>query len=138
MNIRRIILSAIALFFISISNAQINTDRMTNIARNALFYDDYLLSIKYFNIVINYKPYLYEPYFYRGLAKFYLDDYNGAIADCSEAIKRNPYFPNSYEVRGLAYINLGDYKNAAADYSEATDKDPDNRSIWLGTQFVSI
>ena len=36
--------------------AQINTDRMMNIARNALAYDDYVLSISYFNLVINYKP----------------------------------------------------------------------------------
>jgi hypothetical protein len=49
-----------------ISHAQINTDRMMNIARNALAYDDYVLSISYFNLVINYKPYLYEPYFHRG------------------------------------------------------------------------
>ena len=33
--------------------AQINTDRMMNIARNALAYDDYVLSISYFNLVIN-------------------------------------------------------------------------------------
>lgn len=45
------------------------------IARNALYFEDYVLSIQYFNQVINAKPYLYEPYFFRGLAKINLDDF---------------------------------------------------------------
>jgi tetratricopeptide (TPR) repeat protein len=118
------------LFTMVVCQAQINTDRMMSIARNALSFDDYVLSISYFNIVINYKPYLYEPYFYRGVAKFYLDDYSGAIRDCSEAIRRNPYFPSSYELRGLAHINLDQFAEAAADYQIATDMSPENRSVW--------
>ena len=110
--------------------AQINTDRMMNIARNALAYDDYVLSISYFNLVINYKPHLYEPYFYRGVAKFYLDDYSGAILDCTETIRRNPYFPNSYELRGLSYINLNRFPEAISDYETAVEMMPDNRSLW--------
>ena len=112
------------------SHAQINTDRMMNIARNALAFDDYVLSISYFNLVINYKPYLYEPYFYRGVAKFYLDDYSGAILDCTETIRRNPYFPNSYELRGLAHINLKQYPEAVKDYKTATGMMPENRALW--------
>ncbi|KAA6308014.1 Tryptophan synthase alpha chain, partial [termite gut metagenome] len=42
--------------------AQINTERVMMIARNALYFEDYVLSIQYFNQVINAKPYLYEPY----------------------------------------------------------------------------
>ena len=49
--------------------AQINTERVMTIARNALYFEDYVLSIQYFNQVINAKPYLYEPYFFRALAK---------------------------------------------------------------------
>ena len=66
--------------------AQINTDRVMMIARNALYFEDYVLSIQYFNQIINAKPYLAEPYFYRGLAKLNLDDYQGAESDCSEAL----------------------------------------------------
>ena len=33
--------------------AQINTDRVMTIARNALYFEDYVLSIQYFNQVIN-------------------------------------------------------------------------------------
>ena len=111
-------------------HAQINTDRMMNIARNALAYDDYVLSIGYFNLVINYKPYLYEPYFFRGVAKFYLEDYSGTILDCTEAIRRNPYFPNSYELRGLARINLNQFAEAVKDYQTATEMTPENRALW--------
>ena len=58
--------------------AQINTERVMTIARNALYFEDYVLSIQYFNQVINAKPYLYEPYFFRALAKINLDDFQGA------------------------------------------------------------
>ena len=69
--------------------------------RNALYYEDYVLSIQRFNMVIGAKPYLAEPYFYRALAKFYLEDYWGAETDCSEAIERNPFLPDNYRLRGL-------------------------------------
>ncbi|MBQ9666410.1 MAG: tetratricopeptide repeat protein [Bacteroidaceae bacterium] len=138
MHLRRLISSIVLLFIITVSHAQINTDRMMNIARNALYYDDYVLSISYFNIVINYKPYLYEPYFYRGVAKFYLEDYSGAILDCSETIRRNPFFPNTYELRGLSYINLGQYDKAAQDYETATEMLPENRSLWHNYALCNI
>lgn len=112
------------------SEAQINTERMMNIGRNALYFDDYVLSIQYFNMVISAKPYLHEPYFYRGLAKFYLDDYQGAREDCTKAIERNPFFPNSYQVRGLSLINLGLYAEAAADYEVAIEMEPNNNALW--------
>ena len=116
--------------FIMSAKAQINTDRVMIVGRNALYYDDYVLSIQYFNMVINAKPYLYEPYFYRGVAKFYLEDYAGAESDCSEAIKRNPYFPDSYEVRGLSRINMGNYKDAADDYFKAVEMEPNSQPLW--------
>lgn len=84
--------------------AQINTERVMTIARNALYFEDYVLSIQYFNQVINAKPYLYEPYFFRGLAKINLDDYQGAESDCDAAIQRNPFVVGAYQIRGLARI----------------------------------
>ena len=58
--------------------AQFNTDRLLTIGRSALYYEDYVLSIQYFNQAISAKPYLYEPWYYRAGAKYYLDDYAGA------------------------------------------------------------
>ena len=38
--------------------AQINVDRVMTIGRNALYFEDYILSIQYFNQVIRSKPWL--------------------------------------------------------------------------------
>lgn len=104
--------------------AQINTDRVMLMGRNALYYEDYVLSIQRFNMVINAKPYLAEPYFYRGLAKFYLEDYSGAEVDCSEALERNPFQPDYYSLRGLCRINLSDYEGAVEDYQQLLKIEP--------------
>ena len=99
--------------------AQINTERVMTIARNALYFEDYVLSIQYFNQVINAKPYLYEPYFFRGLAKINLDDFQGAEADCDKAIERNPFVVGAYQIRGLARIRQNKYDGAIEDYKKA-------------------
>ena len=59
--------------------AQINTDRVLAIGRNALYFEDYVLSIQYFNQVIRSKPWLAEPYFYRAVAKINLEDYSESL-----------------------------------------------------------
>lgn len=110
--------------------AQINTDRVMMIGRNALYFEDYVLSIQYFNQVINAKPYLHEPYFYRGLAKLNLDDFNGAEQDCSEAIGKNPFVVNYYQVRGLARIKQGNFQGAIDDYNQALVYAPENVGVW--------
>lgn len=110
--------------------AQFNTDRLITIGRSALYYEDYVLSVQYFNQAIAAKPYLYEPWFYRGVAKFYLDDFAGAEADCTHAIERNPYVTGSYELRGLCRIHQEKYAEAAADYTDALRYDPENQGLW--------
>ena len=82
--------------------AQINTDQVMNIGRNALYFEDYILSIQYFNQVIQQKPYLPEPYFYRSVAKISLDDFAGAEADASRCIEINPFIKDAYRVRAVA------------------------------------
>ena len=101
----RITYLVLSLLFPLAGWAQINTERVMAIGRNALYFEDYVLSIQYFNQVIGAKPYLADPYFFRGLAKINLDDYPGAESDCSEAIERNPFVVNAYQVRGLARIH---------------------------------
>ena len=105
--------------------AQYNTDRLVMIGRSALYYEDYVLSIQYFNQAIGAKPYLYEPWFFRGVAKFYLDDFRGAESDCTEAIERNPYVISCYELRGLCRINQKKYAEAIEDYTFALRYNPD-------------
>ena len=94
------ILYTLLLMFPVVASAQINTDRVMAIGRNALYFEDYVLSIQYFNQVINAKPYLSDPYFYRGLAKINLDDFQVADREWSEDIESNPFLLSSYQVRG--------------------------------------
>lgn len=86
--------------------AQINATQVLNIGRNVLSMEDYLLSIHYFNLAAEAKPYLAEPYYYRALAKLMLDDYRGAEADASMAIDRNKFMSEAYRVRGFARQKL--------------------------------
>ena len=113
-----------------LANAQFNTDRLVMIGRSALYYEDYVLSIQYFNQAISQKPWLFEPWFFRGVAKYYLDDYRGAENDCSEAIERNPYVVSAYELRGLCRINQKKYAEAVEDYNRALRYDPENQGLW--------
>ena len=108
-----------------------NTDRITAIGRNALYFEDYVLSIQYFNQVIHLKPYLAEPYFYRSIAKIQLEDYQGALRDCNAAIERNPFSPGCYYARGYIYRQLGELEKAEADYTEALHFSPENRTYML-------
>ncbi len=111
--------------------AQLNTDRITAIGRNALYFEDYVLSIQYFNQVIHLKPYLAEPYFYRGIAKIQLEDYQGALRDCDAAIERNPFSPGIYYARGYIYRQLNQLEKAEADYTEALHFSPENKIYML-------
>lgn len=110
--------------------AQINTDRVMQMGRSALYYEDYVLSIQRFSMVINARPYLAEPYFFRGLAKFYLDDYSGAEQDCNESIFRNPYIANYYQLRGLCRVNQKKFADALADYHRIVAIEPQNKTGW--------
>lgn len=127
---RKVVFFFALLFMPLAGKAQFNTDRLVTIGRSALYYEDYVLSIQYFNQALSAKPYLYEPWFYRGVAKFYLDDYVGAENDCTEAIERNPYVVDIYELRGIARIRQGKYSDAIADYTRALKYDPENRGLW--------
>ena len=113
------------------AQAQLNTDRITAIGRNALYFEDYVLSIQYFKQVIHLKPYLAEPYFYRAIAKIQLEDYQGALKDCNAAIERNPFSPGCYYARGYIYRQLDRLEEAEADYSEALHFSPENRTYML-------
>ena len=72
--------------------AQWNTGSMLRMGQNAIYFDDYVSAIENFNGIIRVKPYLSEPYFFRGIAKQNLDDHEGAIQDFSKAIELNPNY----------------------------------------------
>ncbi len=111
--------------------AQLNTERLTAIGRNALYFDDYVLSIQYFNQVIRQKPYLAEPYLYRAIAKIQLEDYTGALSDLNIAIQNNPFIPGSYYTRGFVYRQLQQLSKAEEDFQQALTFSPENRTYML-------
>ena len=113
------------------SFAQINTKRMMDIGRNAIFFEDYVLSIQYFNKVISAKPYWADPYFYRGVAKLSLEDYVGADVDCSSALERNPFLVEAYRCRGAARACLGQYDKALSDFEKGLEFEPKNKYLML-------
>ena len=128
--IKKILLVLLCLCPMAIQ-AQLNTDRITAIGRNALYYEDYVLSIQYFNQVIKVKPYLAEPYLYRAIAKIQLGDYGGAERDCNSAIKNSPFLPGAYYTRGYVYRQTNQFEKAEKDFSEALVLSPDNKTYLL-------
>ncbi len=111
--------------------AQINTDQVINIGRNALYFEDYILAIQYFNQAIKAKPFLAEPYFYRSVAKISLEDYRGAELDAGMAIERNPFIVDAYQVRGVSRQNLGNYQGAIEDYDAGLQLMPEDKNLLI-------
>ena len=105
---------------------QLNTDRLMSVGRNALYFEDYVLSIQYFNKVIQVKPHLAEPYFYRAVAKIQLEDYVGAHRDLDSVIARNPFMPMAYYARSFIEGNQEEWEAAESDIRMALEYSPDN------------
>ena len=136
--ILNIILFACLLIFPFRAIGQINTDQVIRVGQNALYFDDYVLSIQYFNQAIQAKPYLAQPYFLRAIAKLNLDDLPGAEADASKALSLNPFLPDAWEVRGVARQNMGNDSAAISDYEEALKLLPRNRQIMFNKAMAEI
>lgn len=123
------VVASISILFISGGRAcaQVNAEQVLNIGRNVLSMEDYMLSIQYFNQAIKAKPYLSDPYFFRGLAKLHLEDYKGAEEDCTLALERNSYKTETYKVRGFARQFLGKDSLAVADYNIGLRYNPQDK-----------
>ncbi|MBO4607611.1 MAG: tetratricopeptide repeat protein [Prevotella sp.] len=134
---RRVFIIIMTLLSLHVS-AQFKVDRLIMSGRSALYYEDYVLAIQHFNRAISSKSYLYEPWYYRAVAKFYLDDFVGAEADCTEAINLNPYVTSIYELRGLCRIRQHKYEEAIQDYDRALKDDPSGQNFWFNRALCRI
>jgi len=121
---------AFLLFTAFLAEGQLNINHYIRVGRTRISIGNYTGAIEYFNIVIKFKPYLPEAYFYRGIAKHQLEDFRGAIIDYDKAIEIKPFYPQAYMNRGMAYHNLGDYEKAIEDYNRGLEFDPDNESLY--------
>lgn len=129
-SMKRIFVLLIALFSMLQLQAQWNTKRLLEIGKNAIYFDDYVSAIENFNNIIRLKPYLAEPYFFRGLAKLGLDDYEGATKDFTAAIESSPNYFHAYMYRGIAYHNMMKYQEALNDYNQAIQLDPSDAYVY--------
>lgn len=107
--------------------AQVYAEQVLSIGRNVLAMDDYVLAIRYFNLAAGAKPYLWDPYYYRALAKLMLDDYHGAEEDASLAIDRNKFKYEAYRVRGFARLRLDKDSAAIEDFNIGLSYSPDDK-----------
>lgn len=140
--IRKIInsltLCLLLLVSISSANAQLNTNRLMQIGRNAIYFEDYVLGMQYFNRVINVKPYLADPYYYRGIAKYYLDDMQGAANDCEIAYGINPFLIGAYNLHGIILLRQGKSKEALEDFERGLKIEKDNANLLMNSGIANI
>lgn len=120
------------------AKSQINTNRVLAIGKNALYFEDYVLSIQYFNQVIKAKPYLAEPYLYRAMAKFSLDDFKGAEYDLNLCIERNPFLWYAYQCRGAARQYQNNLKGAIEDYDKGLEFRPEDKQMLINKSIAYI
>ncbi len=111
--------------------AQINTDNVISVGRNALYRKDYFIAISYFNKVIRIKPYLAEPYYLRAYAKYSLDDFKGAEKDMDKAIDINPFISDFYSFRADILTRQNNLDKALKDYQSGLNIDPENIAIYF-------
>jgi tetratricopeptide (TPR) repeat protein len=118
--------------------AQVNLSHFMHSGRYELSQANYAESIKKFNIVITYKPDLFEPYFLRGIAKLYLGDYQGANADLTTALTIHPLYSHAYHYRAIARAQMYNYTNALHDFHKALEIDPFNPEIYIDRGLTRI
>lgn len=127
--IRSFLLGILLIAPIGVS-AQYNVDRLIASGRVAIYYEDYILGIQYFNQALSLKPFLWEPWQLRAIAKFNLDDFHGAEVDATEAIHLNPYIVQLYDLRGITRIRQDNFEGAIADYDKAIKLQPTSQNYW--------
>ena len=118
--------------------SQLNINYYMEVGETRIQIGNYVGAIENFNIVIRFKPYLPEPYYYRGVAKHQLEDFRGAIKDYDKAIEIKPFYPDAFMYRGLAYLELNDYAKAITDYNRAIELNPNDANIYNNRGIAKI
>ncbi len=118
------------IFGSNLAFSQLNISHYMRVGETRIQIGNYVGAIENFNIVIKFKPYLPEPYYFRGLAKHQLEDFRGAVQDYNTAIEIKPFYPDAFMHRALAYLELNDYPKAIDDYNRAIELDPNNSVIY--------
>ncbi len=116
---KKILLPILFVIFSLSSLAQLNVNYYLSLGRGKLYAQKYNEAIDAFNIVINVKPNLADPYFLRGIAKYNLADYLGAEQDFTQAVELKPNHTDALKNRGITRVNLKKYYLALNDFDQA-------------------
>lgn len=135
---KKILATVYLSLFVLLASAQVNTNRVMIIGKNALYFEDYVVAIQYFNQVISAKSYLAEPYYFRAMAKFMLEDFKGAEEDANLCLERNPYYTSAYQLRGAARQNQEKFELAAYDYQRSLEFFPEDRLTLVNMAIVNV
>jgi len=127
--VRRQLLLIVFLLSCVAAGAQYRTIELLRAGQAALNNRNYVVTIQYCNKAIAAKAFMYEPWFMRAIAKYYLNDFEGASADCTEAIGLNPYIPMLYELRAACRANCKEYEQALSDIESAQRLSPDDKGM---------
>ena len=128
--------SIIFLLFLSIGSnkmlfSQRNVDLMIVQTQQFLVDGNYINAIKIANEIVIIKPYLYEPFFLRGVSKFYLEDFYGALSDLDKSIELKANSPRAYHYRALTKERMSDFDGALLDFQNALYQNPNSSEIFL-------
>lgn len=115
----------------SAANAQRNVDLMLIKTQQLIMSSDYINAIQASNEIITLKPFLFEPYLYRGVSKYYLEDYNGAVEDLSKGIEIKPNSPRAFHYRALARERMYDFDGSLQDFGEAIRQSPNDPQLYV-------
>lgn len=125
------VLGIVFLLFPAMAVGQLNSRRLLDNGRNALFFQDYAIAIDYFNRAASLRPSDPTPLLLRAIAKIQLEDFSGAVIDCNKSLQINPYQPNAFYARGFANNRLERYDSAIADFNKALEFSPDNATYFI-------
>ncbi len=127
---KRILLSIFTVIYI-VSFSQLDTKNLIIKARLNIYNQNYTEALLIFNSIINVKPELVEPYFYRGVIKYQLNDMLGAEADLSKTISMNPYYTSAYHYLSIVKSSQKDFNSAINNINKAIELSPYNASMYL-------
>ncbi len=118
--------------------AQFDINHYLRAGHRYLTKSNFTSAINRFNTIIQVKPEMLEPYYFRGYCKFRLGDYQGAYLDFQRVVELNPYFADGYRFRGIIKAQQQDYQDAMEDFARALELDPANVDIYLSRAYTYI
>ncbi len=97
------------------------------LGKRELWQENYVEAINFFTYYIKDHTNIYEGYYLRGLAKYYLTDLIGAEIDLTKSINCLPEFPQLYLVRGVVRSDNFKMQLAIEDFNTVLHLDSTNK-----------